>query len=122
MAISLKKALEQGQRSIERPKGRMEITLYHGRGGLTLRYEGRVIARTHASRVGRLLAPFLAEALGVGLPQPGDTAKAVVSSGVMFRVLSISSLDLRVEEAALLLNYLLHEAEEMRGFGSSSAE
>ena len=52
----------------------------------------------------------------------GRSAKAVVSSGVMFRVLSISSLDLRSEEAIALLSYLLQEAEEMRGFRSAAID
>ena len=102
--------------------GQMEITLYHGRSGLTLRYQGKVIARTHASNVGRRLAPYVAQALDVPLPELGHATKAVVSSGVLFRVLSISSLDLRSEEAMMLLHYLLQEAEEMRGFRSAAID
>ena len=116
MAISRKKALERGRASIERPKGAMDVVLYHGKGGLTVRYQGKVIARTHASTVGRRLAPYLAESLGVVLPPVGESVEATVSSGVMYRALSISSLDLRVPEARLLLDYLLEEAEAMRGF------
>ena len=48
-------------------------------------------------------------------------AKAVVSSGVMFRVLSISTIDLRNEESFILLDYLLQEASEMRAYQSSEA-
>ena len=119
MSVSLKKALERGQRAIERPKSRMEIALYHGRGGLTLRYQGQVIARTHASTAGRLLAPYLARALGVELPPVGGKDTATVSSGVMYRVLSMSSLDLRREESVALLEYLLLEAAEMRSYRST---
>ncbi len=119
MSISRKRALERGQAAIERPKGQMEITLFNGKGGLTLRYQGRVVARTHASAVGRAVAPYLARALGVDLPPVGGTAQAVVSSGVLYRVLSMSTLDLRQEEAVLLLQYLLREAEDMRGFRSA---
>ncbi len=119
MSVSRKQALAQGEKAIERPKGQMEVTLYHGVTGLTLRYQGQVIARTHASAVGKQLAPYVALALGASLPDVGGSTKVVVSSGVMFRVLSISSLDLRSEEANALLLYLLQEAEEMRGFKSA---
>ena len=122
MAVSRKEALARGEKAIELPKGQMEITLYHGRSGLTLRYQGKVIARTHASSVGRELAPYVAQALGAPLPELGHSTKAVVSSGVMFRVLSISSLDLRSQEAMMLLHYLLQEAEEMRGFRSTAID
>ena len=80
MSISRKRALERGQEAIELPKGQMAITLFHGKGGVTLRYQGRVVARTHASGVGRRLAPFLAQALGVDLPPVGGKATAVASS------------------------------------------
>ena len=122
MSISLAKALARGEKAIERPKGQMEITLYHGKGGLTLRYGGRVVARTHASRAGHRLAPYVALALGAEIPTLGQAAKAVVSSGVLFRVLSISSLDLRKEEAWVMLEYLLQEAERMRGYASALLE
>lgn len=120
MAVSRKRALERGQAAIERPKGQMAITLRHGKGGVTLLYQGRVVARTHASAVGKALAPYVAQALGVELPPLGGAARAVVSSGVLYRVLSISSLDLRQEEARMLLAYLLREAEEMRGYESAA--
>lgn len=120
MSVSRKKALERGQAAIERPQGQMEVTLYHGRGGVTLRYRGKVIARTLDSGVGRRVAPYLALALGVELPPVGGKARAMVSSGVMYRVLSISALDLRQKEAVVLLRYLLDEAEQMRRYQSAA--
>lgn len=122
MGVSRKRALARGQEALQRPRGAMEIILFHGKTGLTLKYEGKVIARTHASAVGKKLAPYVAEALGVPLPPRGQSAKATVSSGILFRVLSISSLDLRGEEAEMLLAYLLQEAAEMRGFQSAAIE
>jgi hypothetical protein len=118
MAVSRRKAIERGQAAIERPKGAMEITLYRGKGGVTLRYRGAVVARTLDSRTGWMLAPFLADALGVDLPPPGDKVKATVSSGVLYRILSMSTLDLRQPEARQLLEYLLAEAQQMRGYRS----
>lgn len=97
----------------------MPITLFHGKGGLTLRYQGKVIARTTASHAGKTIAPFVAMALGLKLPNLGKTAEAHVSSGVLYRVLSISTLDLRQPEARQLLDYLLEEAASMRSFQSA---
>lgn len=122
MALSRKQAIARGEQAIERPKGEMAVTLYHGKTGVTLRYQGRVVARTTASRVGRAVAPYVAQALGVKLPSPGSSAKATVSSGVMFRVLSICTLDLRDQEALVLLQYLLQEAQELRGFRSAAVD
>ncbi len=100
----------------------MQVTLRHGSTGLTLKYGGKVIARTYPSGPGRRIAPFIAQALGVELPPVGESLKAVVSSGVMYRVLSISTLDPGTEEGLLLLEYLLNEAREMRGFRSTAIE
>ncbi len=122
MSVSRKRALERGQAAIERPKGEMALTLFHGKTGLTLRYQGKVIARTSTSHVGKQIAPFIALALGLRLPKLGATATAKVSSGVLYRVLSISTLDLRQPEARQLLDYLLDEAASMRGFKSAQLD
>ncbi|MBI3744032.1 MAG: hypothetical protein HY261_07100 [Chloroflexi bacterium] len=118
MSVSRKKAIERGQAAIERPKGAMEITLFHGKGGVTLRYKGEVVARTFDTKPGRALAPFIADALGVRLPLLGHKVKATVTSGVLYRVLSMSTLDLRQEEARQLLAYLVEEARQMRAYRS----
>ena len=121
MSISVKEAIARGEKAIERPKGAMEVTLFRGKTGLTLRYQGKVICRTPATEAGKLIAPYVADALGVKLPPEGSSAGAVVSSGVMFRVLSIATLDVRNEESRILLDYLLTEAGEMRRFESREA-
>lgn len=121
MSVSKKSAMARGERALERPKGEMAVTLFRGKTGLTLRYQGRVIARTAPSAAGKLVAPYVATALGVKLPVLGSTAEATVSSGVMFKVISITTLDPRNEESRILLDYLLTEAREMREYQSSEA-
>jgi hypothetical protein len=121
MGVSKKAAQEQGQKAIERPNAAMRVSLRRGRTGVTLLYGGRAVARLGATAADRRLAPYLAAALGVRLPPEGQSAEAVVSSGVMFRVLSIASLDLANEESLILLDYLLQEANEMRGYQSAEA-
>ncbi len=56
MAISRKQAIARGEKAIERPKGEMAVTLYHGKVGVTVKYKGRVVARTLDSRPGRMVA------------------------------------------------------------------
>jgi len=122
MSISKWEAIARGEKAIERPKGEMAVTLFHGRTGLTLRYLGKVIARVPASATGKQISPYVAAALGVTLPPVGSVATAIVSSGVMFRVFSIATLDLKNEEARILLDYLLSEAREMREYESLEVE
>jgi len=121
MSVSKKVSMARGEQALERPKGEMAVTLFRGKTGLTVRYQGRVIARTTSSKVGKLIAPCVAAALGVKLPALGSTAEATVSSGVMFKVLSIATLNSLNEESRILLDYLLTEAREMRDYQSSEA-
>ena len=119
MAISRRQAMERAERVLARPSSRMELKLYHGKRGLTLRHRGRVVTRTWDSTSGRKVAPFLAHALGVDLPAPGTSTTATISSGLLFRVLSISCLDLRRREGKRLLLRLLEEADHMRSLGEA---
>ena len=63
---------------------------------------------------------YMAQALGVRVPPLGQTVKARVSTGVLFRAVSISSLDFNNELSYTLLERWLEEAAEQRG-GSSDA-
>ena len=64
--------------------------------------------------------PFMAEALGVKVPPLGGSVEARVSTGVLWRAISISCLDFRKAESAPLLERLLEEANMQRGSGSDS--
>ena len=58
---------------------------------------------------------FMAEAMGVDLPPIGESVQVRVSTGVLFRVISIAGLNYGIEESFLLLHRLLEEAQLQRG-------
>ena len=122
MSISRKKAWAHAEGLFEAPKRAMPITLKHGKQGFSLLHKGRLVSRCYASKTGKMCAPFVASALGVELPPQGEQAQATVSSGVLYRVISIASLDLRIPEAHILLERLLEEAEFQRNVRSEAIE
>ena len=69
---------------------------------------------------GMLAGGFLAQSLGIKIPPLGEKTLARVSTGVLFRSLSIVQLNYDVPESQVLLDRLLSEAEAQRG-GSSDA-
>ena len=81
---------------------------------------GRALTRCYLSRSGMRSARFMAEALGVKVPPLGGSVDARVSTGVLWRAISISCLDFRKEESLVLLERLMAEAEMQRGSGSDS--
>jgi hypothetical protein len=119
MAVSQKRASERAEEVLSRPRSRMEVIIRHGKGGVTVLYQGQVIARTWDSIPGRAAASLVAEALGARLPPVGRSVAVTVSSGVLFRAISISTLDPRTPEGRLLALNLLEEAAHLRGLGES---
>lgn len=121
MAISRKKALDYAERVISRPRSSVPVTLRHSKGGVTLLHRGRALTRCYINGSGIRAASFMAQALGVRVPSLGGSVQAEVSTGVLWRAVSISCLDFRRQEAYLLLERLLEEAEVQRGAGSLEA-
>mgnify|MGYP004367188877 CR=1 FL=1 len=60
------------------------------------------------------LAYYMAEALGVTVPPLDESVDAKVSTGVLFRAISIATLDLDVEESFILMARWLDEAQAQR--------
>lgn len=118
MAVSRRKAQEYADRLLASPSARVEVTLRRWRTCSTLLHKRRAIARCGADRVGTWTAAFVAEALGVSLPPVGGSVTARVSSGVLWRAVGISALDLREREQRVLLGRLLEEAEMQRMAGT----
>ena len=121
MALSRKSALKYSESFLERPSSRVPVTLRRGKGGITLLCRGRALTKCHDTTPGRLVAPYLAEALGLELPAPGKSASGETTTGVLNRVISISTLDLRHPVEKILLRQLLEEAEGLRSLKGVSA-
>lgn len=115
MAVSRKHAQDYAERVLSRPRSDFQVTLKRGKGGTTLLYQGRAVTKCHASRVGTVQAVYMARALGLELPAIGGRVTAEVPGGVLYRAVSISTLDLRRPEARQVLVQLLATAEMQRG-------
>jgi hypothetical protein len=115
MAISRIRAQDYAESVINRPRGETPVTLRRHKNGVTLLYNGRALTKTHASKVGEVQAELMAEVLGVELPGPGEDASTKVASGVLYRAIAVSSLDLRRPEARAVLGQLMRTAAMQRG-------
>lgn len=102
------------------PKAHIKLELHQDQMGLKLLHEEKLLVEYHLTREGMAAAGYTAMALGVKLPSLGESVTARVSTGVLFRVISISSLDFSNKESYKLLERWLEEAELQRG-GSSDA-
>ena len=117
MALSRTKALDYAERLINRPRGETPVTIRRNKNGYTLLHNGRrALTKTHASGVGAMQAQAMALALGVELPEEiGGEVSTKVGSGVLYRAIGASSLDLRRPEAHVVLEQLLATAALQRG-------
>ena len=123
MSISRTRAQDYAEKVLNRPRGESTVTLRRNKNGVTLLYQGRALTKTHASRIGELQARGMAMALGVELPKEvGGEVSARVGSGVIYRAIAISSLDLRREEAQALLGMHMETAFRQRGIKSVDVE
>ncbi len=115
MTVSRAKAWEYAEGVLDTPRSRVPVTLRRGKSGVALLHRGRVLTRCYDSKVGRWGARFMAQALGVEVPEEGESVSASVSTGVLFRAISIASLDLRRASTHAILERMLEEAEFQRG-------
>lgn len=115
MSVSRRKAWVFAQQLLDKPSRSVEVELRHGKNGVSLLHKGRVLTKCYHSKIGKFASEFVALALGVSLPVQGESAYTSVTTGVLFRAISISSLDIRIPEARLLIERLLSEAVDQRG-------
>ena len=121
MTVSRARAWEYAEKILDVPRHHVPVTLKHGKSGVVLLHNGRVLTRCYNSLVGKWGAKFMAEALGVPLPDRGNKVQIKVSTGVLFRAMSISSLNLRDSSAPQILERLLEEAYYQRGPSNTAA-
>ncbi len=120
MSVSRKRALDYADSIISVPRAHVRVTLRQVQSGVTLLHKGRALTRCYINRSGMRAARFMAQALGVGLPPLGGSVEASVSTGVLWRAVSISCLDFRKPESIPILERLLEEAQMQRGSGSDN--
>ena len=120
MSVSRKRALEYADEIVSVPRAHVRITLRQVQEGVTLLHQGRALTKCYINPSGMRAALFMAQALGVDVPPLGGSVDASVSTGVLWRAISISCLDLRKRESYPILERLLDEANMQRGSGSDS--
>ncbi|NQW19003.1 MAG: hypothetical protein HQ478_16140 [Chloroflexi bacterium] len=120
MGTSRARALEYAYNLLTVPRVHMRVRLHQTQSGVSLLYENRLLTRVYLNRSGMTAAGAMADALGVKVPALGEYTEAVVSTGLLHRVLSLSTLDYRNPASFDLARYWLDEAESLRSSGSDS--
>lgn len=118
MGTSRAKALDYAYELISVPRAHLRVELRQTKTGVSLLYRNRLLTRVYLNRSGMAGAAAMAEALGVRIPPLGESAHAMASTGLLHRVLSLSTLDYRNPASYDLAEHLLDEAASMRGVGS----
>ena len=114
------KVLDYAEELTAVPRAHLPLELRQDDDGLKLLHQGRPLVECYLTREGMAAGGYTAKALGARVPPVGESVAVRVSTGVLFRAISIASLDFSVEESYVLLDRLLEEAEMQRG-GSSDA-
>ena len=115
MSESHTKIANYANELLDVPRAHLALELSQDEDGLKLRYGGKVLVECYLTNEGMAAGAYMAKALGVPVPALGESATARVSTGVLFRAVSIASLDFDVEESFVLLERWLEEAELQRG-------
>lgn len=114
MSVSRAKAWNYAENLLSIPSRHVPITLRNGKTGVVVLHKGRVVTRCYSSRVGRITSRFLAESLGLELPSVGQSFTTNVSTGVLFRAISIAALDIRKRSTFPILERMIEEAAYQR--------
>ena len=121
MSVSRKQALEYAYHLIEAPRAHLRVTLRQTREGVSVLHGRRVLTKVYLNRSGMNAAGAIAEAIGVPVPKLGETKSALISSGLLYRVLALSQLDFRKPEALEVAALLVDEARDMQSGGRDDA-
>ena len=108
------------QEVLEIPRAHVAVELRQDETGLKLFHQGQALVECFLTREGMAAGAYMSKALGARVPALGQATPLNVSTGVLFRAVSIASLDFSVQESFALLDRWLEEAEMQRG-GSSDA-
>ena len=115
MADTHSKVHDYAEELTSTPRAHLALELRQDDDGLKLLHRDRPLVECYLTREGMAAGGYMAKALGAPLPALGESVPVRVSTGVLFRAVSIASLDFSVEESFVLLERLLEEAEMQRG-------
>jgi hypothetical protein len=115
MAEPHSKVLDYADELTSVPRAHLSLELRQDDDGLKLLHQGRPLVECYLTREGMAAGGYMARSLGAPVPPVGESIAVRVSTGVLFRAVSIASLDFGVEESFVLLDRLLEEAEMQRG-------
>lgn len=114
MATSRKKALAYAYDLISNPRSHLRVELRQTETGVSLLHKRRVLTKVYLNRNGMVAANAMAKALDVKPPALGFGVEALVSTGLLFRVLALSDLDYRNPYSHELAGRLIKEATAMQ--------
>lgn len=120
MGTSRTKALDYGYELISQPRAHLRVTLKQTKTGVSLLYGNRLMTRVYLNKSGMAAAGAMADALGVKIPAAGQSVQALASTGLLYRVLSLSTLDYRNPVSYEVARYWLDEAAALRESGSDA--
>ena len=109
------------QELVATPRAHITIELRQEIERLSITYQDIPLIVCRITREGMTVASYIARALGVKIPQLHKPTTVKISTGVLFRVISIASLDFGIEESYLLLERWLEEADLQRGAPNESS-
>ena len=112
------KIAEYAEELIAVPRAHVRLELRQDESGLALLHDGKPLVECPLTMEGMKAGGFMAHALAAKIPPLGQSVSVRVSTGVLYRAVSIAGLDFDKEEAFVLLERLLEEARQQRG-GSS---
>jgi hypothetical protein len=115
LGTSRARALDYAYQLIDRPRAHVRVQLRQTRTGVSLLHDGRLLTKVYINRSGMRAAMAMAHALAVRVPPLGESSEAVVSTGLLYRVLALSQLDFNNPEAFEMARHLLDEADALRG-------
>lgn len=108
------KVTDYGDQLVSVPRAHLRMELLQTTDGLFLTHEGKSVLECYLTEDGMLIAGFVAKALGVNIPAMDQPIPIRVSTGVLYRALGISYLDLHNKESYTILERLLEEAAMQR--------
>ena len=115
MAEPHTKVTDYATELLDAPRAHLALELKQDEEGLKLLHGGKTLVECYLTREGMAAGAYMAQALGVRVPAAGESVVSRVSTGVLFRALSIATLDFGVEESFVLLERWLEEADMQRG-------